>query len=87
MITPKEEIWMESIDLSNKKKSQITIKDRLILETKGHKWLLAFGHGNVSLEANGQVSDFHQERPLRLLYTPKNGLRRISYAHYQERSK
>ncbi|WP_104696032.1 hypothetical protein [Helicobacter salomonis] len=87
VITPKEEVWMERIDLNTRKKTQVTIRDPLILETKGHKWLLAFGRGNVSLEANGQVSDFRQDKPLRLLYTPKNGLRRISYTHYQERSK
>ncbi|MFC3847803.1 hypothetical protein ACFOPX_04545 [Helicobacter baculiformis] len=87
VITPKEEMWMESVDLNTKKKTQIALKEPFILETKGHKWLLAFGHGNVSLEANGKTLNFEQKKPLRLLYTPKNGLRRVSYARYQEWSR
>ncbi|WP_104749125.1 hypothetical protein [Helicobacter cynogastricus] len=87
LIIPKEEMWMESIDLTTKRKTQMTLKEPFSLETKEHRWLLAFGHGSLSLEANGQTLDFDQKRPLRFLYTPKNGLRRVSYTHYQEWSR
>ncbi|CAM2811994.1 hypothetical protein [Helicobacter felis] len=87
LIIPKEEMWMETIDLTTKRKTQVTLKEPFSLETKKHRWLLAFGHGSLSLEANGQTLDFDQERPLRFLYTPKKGLRRVSYTHYQEWSR
>ncbi|WP_163555324.1 hypothetical protein [Helicobacter suis] len=86
-ITPKEEVWMESIDLRTKDKKQTFLKEPFALNTQGHKWLLAFGHGNLSIKANGKLLDFKRDRPLRFLYTPKGGLRRISLVHYQERSR
>ncbi|BCD46926.1 hypothetical protein [Helicobacter suis] len=86
-ITPKEDVWMESIDLHTKDKKQTILKEPFTLNTQGHKWLLAFGHGNLSIKANGKLLDFNRERPLRFLYTPKGGLRRLSLAHYQERSR
>ncbi|WP_163566051.1 hypothetical protein [Helicobacter suis] len=86
-ITPKEDVWMESIDLHTRDRKQTILKEPFSLNTQGHKWLLAFGHGNLSIKANGKLLDFSRERPLRFLYTPKGGLRRLSLAHYQERSR
>ncbi len=77
---------MERIDLDTHYKTQAIIKETYTFETHGHKWLIAFGHGNLSIKANGEDLDSSRDRPLRFLYTPKNGLTRISLSTYRKRS-
>ncbi|GMB96215.1 hypothetical protein [Helicobacter sp. NHP22-001] len=86
LITPKGDLWMEKIDLQTKQKSQAILKEPLTIDTQGHSWLLAFGNGHLSVEAEGKRLDFNRNRPVRLLYTPKKGFKRLSLIHYQERS-
>ncbi|CRF45548.1 hypothetical protein [Helicobacter heilmannii] len=87
VITPtKGALWVETIDLKTKHKSQTTITEPFSLDTQGHRWLLAFGNGHLSIEAEGKRMDFNRDRSVRLLYTPKRGFVRLSLAHYQERS-
>ncbi|BEG56423.1 hypothetical protein NHP21005_01110 [Helicobacter sp. NHP21005] len=76
---------METIDLKTKHKSQTVLKEPFSFDTQGHSWLLAFGNGHLSIEAEGKRMDFNRDRSVRLLYTPKRGFVRLSLAHYKER--
>ncbi|GMB91934.1 hypothetical protein [Helicobacter ailurogastricus] len=86
LITPKGDLWVETIDLKTKQKNQMVLKEPFTLDTQGHSWLLAFGHGHLSVESGNKHLDFNRTQPVRLLYTPKRGFRRLSLAHYKERS-
>ncbi|MFP6306611.1 sialidase [Helicobacter pylori] len=84
-IIPKRDIWVEVIDLDEKKNSfQKVFKKNYSLETKNHRLLLRFGHGHLSLKNNHQEQDYNDSKTRRFLYEPNKGLTLINEAQYKE---
>ncbi len=84
-IIPKRDIWVEVIDLDEKKNSfQKVFKKSYSLETKNHRLLLRFGHGHLSLKNNHQEQNYNDSKTRRFLYEPAKGLTFINEAQYKE---
>ncbi len=84
-IIPKRDIWVEVIDLDEKKNSfQKVFKKKYSLETKNHRLLLRFGHGHLSLKNNHQEQEYNDSKTRRFLYEPNKGLTLINEAQYKE---
>ncbi|WP_367705657.1 sialidase [Helicobacter pylori] len=84
-IIPKKDIWVEMIDLDEKKNSfQKVFKKNYSLETKNHRLLLRFGHGHLSLKNNHQEQEYNDGKTKRFLYEPNKGLTLINEAQYKE---
>ncbi|WP_120873627.1 sialidase [Helicobacter pylori] len=84
-IIPKRDIWVEVIDLDEKKNSfQKVFKKSYSLETKNHRLLLRFGHGHISLKSNHQEQNYNDNKTRRFLYEPNKGLTLINEAQYKE---
>ncbi|MCQ2678022.1 sialidase [Helicobacter pylori] len=84
-IIPKKDIWVEMIDLDEKKNSfQKVFKKNYSLETKNHRLLLRFGHGHFSLKNNHQEQEYNDSKTRRFLYEPNKGLTLINEAQYKE---
>ncbi len=84
-IIPKRDIWVEVIDLDEKKNSfQKVFKKNYPLETKNHRLLLRFGHGHLSLKSNHQEQNYNDSKTRRFLYEPNKGLTLINEAQYKE---
>ncbi len=84
-IIPKKDIWVEVVDLDEKKNSfQKVFKKNYSLETKNHRLLLRFGHGHLSLKNNHQKQDYNDSKTRRFLYEPNKGLTLINEAQYKE---
>ncbi len=84
-IIPKKDIWVEVVDLDEKKNSfQKVFKKNYPLETKNHRLLLRFGHGHLSLKSNHQKQDYNDSKTRRFLYEPAKGLTLINEAQYKE---
>ncbi|GAA7576437.1 hypothetical protein MMM148_05940 [Helicobacter pylori] len=84
-IIPKRDIWVEVVDLDEKKNSfQKVFKKKYPLETKNHRLLLRFGHGHLSLKSNHQEQDYNDSKTRRFLYEPNKGLTLINEAQYKE---
>ncbi|MCQ2645770.1 sialidase [Helicobacter pylori] len=84
-IIPKKDIWVEVIDLDEKKNSfQKVFKKNYSLETKNHRLLLRFGHGHLSLKNNHQEQGYNDGKTKRFLYEPNKGLTLINEAQYKE---
>ncbi|MFT2765649.1 sialidase [Helicobacter pylori] len=83
-IIPKRDIWVEVIDLDEKKNSfQKVFKKSYSLETKNHRLLLRFGHGHLSLKNNNQEQNYNDSKTRRFLYEPAKGLTLINEAQYK----
>ncbi|GAA7259613.1 sialidase [Helicobacter pylori] len=84
-IIPKRDVWVEVVDLDEKKNSfQKVFKKNYPLETKNHRLLLRFGHGHLSLKSNHQEQDYNDSKTRRFLYEPNKGLTLINEAQYKE---
>ncbi|TPH37472.1 sialidase [Helicobacter pylori] len=84
-IIPKRDIWVEVIDLDEKKNSfQKVFKKSYSLETKNHRLLLRFGHGHLSLKNNHQEQNYNDNKTRRFLYEPAKGLTLINETQYKE---
>lgn len=84
-IIPKKDVWVEVIDLDEKKNSfQKVFKKNYSLETKNHRLLLRFGHGHLSLKNNHQEQEYNDGKTRRFLYEPNKGLTLINEAQYKE---
>ncbi|MGN8482762.1 sialidase [Helicobacter pylori] len=84
-IIPKRDVWVEVIDLDEKKNSfQKVFKKNYSLETKNHRLLLRFGHGHLSLKNNHQEQEYNDGKTKRFLYEPNKGLTLINEAQYKE---
>ncbi|WQY40044.1 sialidase [Helicobacter pylori] len=84
-IIPKRDVWVEVIDLDEKKNSfQKVFKKNYSLETKNHRLLLRFGHGHLSLKNNHQEQNYNDSKTRRFLYEPAKGLTLINEAQYKE---
>ncbi|WRD06174.1 sialidase [Helicobacter pylori] len=84
-IIPKKDIWVEVVDLDEKKNSfQKVFKKNYSLETKNHRLLLRFGHGHLSLKNNHQEQEYNDSKTRRFLYEPNKGLTPINEAQYKE---
>ncbi len=84
-IIPKKDVWVEVVDLDEKKNSfQKVFKKNYPLETKNHRLLLRFGHGHLSLKSNHQEQNYNDSKTRRFLYEPNKGLTLINEAQYKE---
>ncbi|MGL2368045.1 sialidase [Helicobacter pylori] len=84
-IMPKRDVWVEVIDLDEKKNSfQKVLKKSYPLEAKNHRLLLRFGHGHLILKNNHQEQDYNDGKTRRFLYDPNKGLTLINEAQYKE---
>ncbi|GAA8315214.1 hypothetical protein HpKG90_04400 [Helicobacter pylori] len=84
-IIPKKDVWVEVVDLDEKKNSfQKVFKKNYSLETKNHRLLLRFGHGHLSLKNNHQEQNYNDSKTRRFLYEPAKGLTLINEAQYKE---
>lgn len=80
-IMPKSKVWAGYIDLQTNEKFQATSSDELLLDAS-KEWLLAFGHGNISIELNGVSHEFKTPKNMRFVY--KNGaLKQIDVEEYK----
>ncbi len=83
-IIPKRDIWVEVIDLDEKKNSfQKVFKKSYLLEAKNHRLLLRFGHGHLILKNNHQEQDYNDSKTRRFLYEPNKGLTLVNEAQYK----
>ncbi|MBH0279712.1 sialidase [Helicobacter pylori] len=83
-IIPKKDIWVEVVDLDEKKNSfQKVFKKNYSLETKNHRLLLRFGHGHLILKSNHQEQDYNDSKTRRFLYEPNKGLTLINETQYK----
>ncbi|OOQ33599.1 sialidase [Helicobacter pylori] len=83
-IIPKRDIWVEVIDLDEKKNSfQKVFKKSYPLEAKNHRLLLRFGHGHLILKNNHQEQDYNDSKTRRFLYEPNKGLTLINETQYK----
>ncbi|GAA7959345.1 hypothetical protein COL6_05850 [Helicobacter pylori] len=83
-IIPKKDIWVEVVDLDEKKNSfQKVFKKNYSLETKNHRLLLRFGHGHLSLKNNHQEQEYNDGKTKRFLYEPNKGLTLINETQYK----
>lgn len=83
-IIPKKDIWVEVIDLDEKKNSfQKVFKKNYSLETKNHRLLLRFGHGHLNLKNNHQEQNYNDSKTKRFLYEPNKGLTLINETQYK----
>ncbi|MGL2611382.1 sialidase [Helicobacter pylori] len=83
-IIPKRDIWVEVIDLDEKKNSfQKVFKKSYPLEAKNHRLLLRFGHGHLILKNNHQEQNYNDSKTRRFLYEPNKGLTLINEAQYK----
>ncbi|WP_000437275.1 hypothetical protein [Helicobacter pylori] len=83
-IIPKRDIWVEVIDLDEKKNSfQKVFKKSYPLEAKNHRLLLRFGHGHLILKNNHQEQDYNDSKTRRFLYEPNKGLTLINEVQYK----
>ncbi|NHA94160.1 sialidase [Helicobacter pylori] len=83
-IIPKRDIWVEVIDLDEKKNSfQKVFKKSYPLEAKNHRLLLRFGHGHLILKNNHQEQDYNDSKTRRFLYEPNKGLTLVNEAQYK----
>ncbi|WP_120903345.1 sialidase [Helicobacter pylori] len=83
-IIPKRDIWVEVVDLDEKKNSfQKVFKKSYPLEAKNHRLLLRFGHGHLILKNNHQEQDYNDSKTRRFLYEPNKGLTLINEAQYK----
>ncbi|WP_367707064.1 sialidase [Helicobacter pylori] len=84
-IMPKRDIWVEVVDLDEKKNSfQKVLKKSYPLEAKNHRLLLRFGHGHLNLKNNHQEQEYNDGKTRRFLYEPNKGLTLINEAQYKE---
>ncbi|GAA9511042.1 hypothetical protein UBN26_03830 [Helicobacter pylori] len=84
-IIPKKDVWVEVVDLDEKKNSfQKVFKKNYSLETKNHRLLLRFGHGHLSLKNNHQEQNYNDSKTRRFLYESAKGLTLINEAQYKE---
>ncbi|WQY73522.1 sialidase [Helicobacter pylori] len=84
-IIPKKDIWVEVVDLDEKKNSfQKVLKKSYPLEARNHRLLLRFGHGHLILKNNHQEQDYNDGKTRRFLYEPNKGLTLINEAQYKE---
>ncbi|GAA7101508.1 hypothetical protein ID0213_03910 [Helicobacter pylori] len=84
-IIPKKDVWVEMIDLDEKKNSfQKVFKKNYSLETKNHRLLLRFGHGHLNLKNNHQEQEYNDSKTRRFLYEPNKGLTLINESQYKE---
>ena len=80
-IIPKSKVWAGYIDLQTNEKFQATSSDELLLDAS-KEWLLAFGHGNISIELDGVLHEFKTPKNVRFIY--KNGtLKQIDVEEYK----
>ncbi|PAF48049.1 hypothetical protein BKH46_01695 [Helicobacter sp. 12S02634-8] len=81
-VIPHQSLWIEIIDLDDKSKIQTIVDSEYSIEAKDHRLLISFGHGELSLQTDGGIKEYHKSYPMRFLYTPKDGLKQIRYAQY-----
>ena len=84
-IVPSRNVWIGYIDLSNYKKYQKTFSDELVLDSK-KDWLLAFGHGRISIEVNGVVTEFKNPKNIRFSYI-NSELKEIDFEEFKSLNK
>ncbi|AFI06085.1 hypothetical protein [Helicobacter cetorum] len=84
-IMPKQDVWVEVIDLDEKKNSfQKILKENYSLATNKHRLLLHFGHGNLALKSRGELQTFSDNKTKRFLYEPAKGLELINESQYKK---
>lgn len=66
-IIPASEVWIGYINLNTYDKKQSTITDEFVLDPT-QNWLIALGHGQISIEVNGEVQTFSTSRTIRFSY-------------------
>ena len=84
-IIPTLEVWLGYIELGTHKKNQKTFTDELVLDTS-KDWILAFGHGHISIEVNGIIKKFKNPKNIRFSYI--NGeLKEIDLEEFKDLNK
>ncbi|MCK4974085.1 MAG: hypothetical protein KAR81_02440 [Sulfurimonas sp.] len=66
-IVPTNEVWLGYIDLATYKKDQKIFSDEFSLDPS-KDWILAFGHGHISIEVNGIIKKFKNPKNVRFSY-------------------
>ncbi|MCK9454497.1 MAG: hypothetical protein WCY51_02775 [Sulfurimonas sp.] len=80
-IIPKTRVWLGYIDLSNHKKYQKIFSDELEFDTT-KDWLLAFGHGHIDIDINGEIKSFQDPKNIRFSYIDSE-LKEISFEEFK----
>ena len=80
-IVAKSKLWIGYINRTEDIKKQTFIEDSIELDST-KEWLLALGHGNMSIEVNGVLNEFDSLKTMRFLY--KDGeLRKLNFKDYE----
>jgi len=80
-ITPDHEVWLGYIDLVTHEKFQKTLTDEFVLDPS-RDWLLAFGHGHISIEINGIIKKFKNPKNIRFSYI-NSELKEIDFTEFK----
>lgn len=79
------EVWLGYIDLATYEKGQKLFLDEFSLDPN-KDWLLAFGHGHISIEVNGIIKKFKNPKNVRFSYI--NGeLKEINFEEFKALNK
>jgi len=79
------EVWLGYIDLATYKKGQKIFSDEFSLDPS-KDWILAFGHGHISIEVNGIIKKFENPKNIRFSYI--NGeLKEVSLEEFKALNK
>ena len=84
-IKPHVKVWVGYIDVKTRKKHQTVTSKSIELDPK-KEWLLSLGHGNLSIEINGEEKSFKTPNSVRFLY--KDGkLKKLTIAEFKKLNK
>jgi len=80
-IIPTHEVWLGYIDLETYEKGQKIFLDEFSLDPS-KDWLLAFGHGHISIEINGIIKKYEIKKNVRFLYKNRE-LKEVNYEEFK----
>lgn len=80
-IISKNKVWLGYIDLDTHKKNQTTFSGEFSLDPSKN-WLLAFGHGHISIEINEAVKKFSNPKNVRFSYI-NTELKEINFTEFK----
>ena len=81
-IMSKTKLWLGYIDLGTYKKYQKLFSGEIVLDPK-KDWLLTLGHGHVSIEIDGVVTEYKEKLNMRLLYKDSK-LTKINFEEFKK---
>jgi hypothetical protein len=66
-IIPRDKVWIGYIDEDTRVKKQTVISKPFSLDPQ-KSWLLSLGHGNINIDVDGNVTQYHSKNSVRFVY-------------------